>query len=378
MGVRGQIETLRLLPQLSIQGEHSEEKDFMITYEELEQLYWQEKKSITKIAKELNHSVETIHRQMVKFEIPRRSKSEALKMIGHHPQIRFIEINTNPSNNLAYVLGVIKGDGCAHTIKGHQSGKVELKQIRVEFAKSFEIALKSIGFNSKTFTERSHVKSGIIYNTYGHSFKFVQWYTQLLFEDIEKLIGDNPEFIKAFIKGFFESEGTNSIKPRKDSNAIKWQIGIAGRNKELYELVEKLLIKLGFTFKKYCYMQGSGFCHVKKPLYILKSSDQNQNCRFIKEIAPCIKNQTIIPTSRVEIDWTKEKIIKELRKFVEVNGFSPSSHKISDTLRGAIERQFGTINNAKIVAGLEIYPRGYNLDARTKQDSWQIRREALK
>jgi intein-encoded DNA endonuclease-like protein len=374
MGLRGEIPILCKLPDMPLQGEHQEGKNMKTTREELERMYWQEKRSTTEIAHSLNLNRVTIWRKMIKFGIPRRSRSLALKIVERKfPTHLFVEPNINPSNDLSYVLGVIKGDGCAYVKRGHRCGIVKLNQIRAEFAQSFECALKQIGFNPNTFVVKPRKTTYTdcpkpMFVTIGYSFPFVQWYKQLSFEDIEKLLGDNPEFIEAFIRGFFESEGTNCIKPRKESNAIKWQIDIAGRNKELYDLVERLLIRLGFNFNRYCYNQGG------KPLHILKSSNQRQNYHFIKTIAPCIKDRTIEPTSRVEIEWTREKVIEKLKSFVDKEGFSPSSREIPDTLRGAIDRHFGGMNKAKKVAGIKIYPVGYHLDAKTGQNSWQTRR----
>lgn len=340
-----------------------------ITQGELERLYWQEGKSMQKIADEFGCSLSRIFYQMNKFGIKRRSRSEASKTVGIRPPTHFVEVDVSPSEDLAYILGVLKGDGCAYIKKGKQSGVVQLSQIRQGFAKSFGIALKNLGFNPSTFIAKSRgCKNGILYVTYGNSYQFVKWYKQLSFEDIEKILGKNPDFIKAFIRGFFESEGTNSIKKRKKYNSIKWQVGIAGREKDLYDFVEMLLKKIGFNFKRYCHnVRG-------KPLHILKSSDQRQNYRFIKEIAPCIKNRIIEPTAKIDIDWTKEKIVEELKKFVEVNCYSPAAHDVPDSLRGACERHFGTFNKAKEAAGIRIYPIGYNLEAKTGRNSWQTRR----
>lgn len=233
---------------------------------------------------------------MVKLGIPRRSRSEAAKL-GNSPPFKLIEVNIEPSEDLAYVLGVLKGDGCIDF--KNKSGRIRLSQTRSEFAISFETALKNIGFNPHTsiddmFKRKNSGfgrKAQYYYVTYGYSIKFAQWYKQLSLEDIEKILGDKSEFIEAFIRGFYESEGCNYIRPQrlvKKWKGTSWTIKIEGTNGELYDLVERLLIKLGFNF-------GRGYRDRKefnwKPIHILRSSKQLRNYRFIEEIAPCIKNQ---------------------------------------------------------------------------------------
>jgi intein/homing endonuclease len=50
--------------------------------------------------------------------------------------------------------------------------------------------------------------------------------------------------------------------------------------------------------------------------------------------------------------WSKEKIIKELKRLVEINGFVPPVDKVPSSLRGACERYFGGWNKAKDAAGI--------------------------
>ncbi len=105
----------------------------------------------------------------------------------------------------------------------------------------------------------------------------------------------------------------------------------------------------------------------------LKSSDQRRNYDFIREIAPSIKNHVVKPTEKIELKWTKKMVIEGLKKFVEVIGYSPSVYCIPDNLRWACERYFGSFNNAKKAAEIEIYPIGHDLDAETSQNSWESR-----
>lgn len=238
------------------------------------------------IGEKFRCSSSTILQRMIFFGITRRSYSSAAKIRCKFFTHNFINPCLTPSRNLAYILGVIKGDGYVYLRKGHQHGIARLKQTRAGFAESFEIALRKIGLHPHTFTYQikttnfsNHPKP--IFDTYASSFKFVQWYKQLSLEDIESILGDNPEFIKAFIKGFYESEGCDYI--RKRQNHQVWDLKMYGKNKELIDFVEHLLIGLGFDFKRYY--------QPKADVHILVSAKRERNFRFIREIAPCIKNR---------------------------------------------------------------------------------------
>lgn len=55
-----------------------------ISQEILEELYWNQEKSIKEIAKKLKKGTSTIHRYMIKYGIPRRSYSKAQKLNVKH------------------------------------------------------------------------------------------------------------------------------------------------------------------------------------------------------------------------------------------------------------------------------------------------------
>jgi len=258
----------------------------MIARKELERMYWQEGKSQQKIAKETGLLQARVHCLMVKFGIPRRSKSEAS---------RWVEVNMNPSENLSYVLGVIKGDGCVcigENKGGHTWGRVILTQIHPKFAESFENALKNLGFNSNTFIQKkSNCTQGFVYCTYGTSLRFARWYKQLSLEDIGEIIGDSADFIKGFIRGFYESEGYNSIRTNQRKNLV-WTIGFGNTDEKLSLFVLGLLSKLKFNFHFYADLHHVSE-YSSKPYFMIYNSKKYENLRFINEIQPCFRNQII-------------------------------------------------------------------------------------
>lgn len=333
----------------------------MIIREKFNQLHWREGKSQREIACEFGCSRGKLCYWINRFGIPHRSRLDAITITP-----RLV-----PSKDMAYVLGVLKGDGCVYIGKNGY-GSIILGQTRAEFAVSFEIALKNIGLNPHTYIRKPRKVPSHSYNikpmfvTQCCSIKFAQWYKGLSFENIGELIGDNLDFLRAFIRGFYESEGCNSIHHfiRKSNNrkCCNWVIRISGMGEELYDLIEQSLNKLGFRFRRYRRRNWRG-----KEIHILESGIQQQSYRFIKEIAPCIKNQVIENPAQPLEKWSKARVIHDIRKFVEEKGFLPIARD-DENLTGAAIRHFGTWNNAKRSAGLEVHrqPPKYQMWSKEK------------
>lgn len=293
MGLQGQVEALRDMPSMPLQSEYRKtagEKMKRLDTKILERMYWGEKKSLQKIADEAGFaSHKSIHYWMVKFGIPRRSHSKALKL-AYKNKIRkpcrfFLQPVLVPSKELAYIIGVIKGDGCVCLYPKIRQGFVQLSQIHQKFGDSFEKALREIGFHPHTFITMRKAYPKPIFVTRGYSIKFVQWYKQLSFEDIERVLDNNPEFIRAFIRGFFESEGSNFTTAQG-----RWVISFGNTNRELAYFVLNLLGKMNFNFHLVIDSKPHPSRHSSKTYYIIHNGKKPENLRFIQEVAPCIKN----------------------------------------------------------------------------------------
>ena len=187
-----------------------------------------------------------------------------------------------PSPTLAYVIGVLKGDGtvCVTKRGDHLIG---LQQTRKEFAESFEKALKQISLHPfhytfqskkpKVFAHKISLKPKLKYCVEASSKLFCEWY-QLL--DLN-WIKENPEFLKEFIRGFYESEGTHLSSPRA-------RIALYNQDEYLLLFVEDCLGMLGFDNVKEYF---GGVCNGVSALMIHGRSDVNQ---FLETIQPVIKN----------------------------------------------------------------------------------------
>lgn len=317
----------------------------MITREELERMYWREGESTRTIAKKLGVGHDAVIDLMVKYNIPRRSLSEARSLAFKKKRLTPTWKYPDLSNRLAlsYIIGVLLGDG---HVRYHPEGGglILLCQTKKEFAKSFEDALKKIYLNPRTRTQLSdYYKDGFIFYTTAHSRPFVDWYLGLSLQDKEKIVGENKNTMKEFIRGFYESEGTNYIKKTKikGKTYLGQGISICSFNEDLLDLVAKLLKKLDFDFGRSKRM--------------LRTSRTHQVIRFVKMIKPCIKNRIMENPPEANEKWSKEKVINELKKFVEVYGFSPTESEVRHKLLDASVRYFGSFNKAKKAAGIQTF-----------------------
>jgi intein-encoded DNA endonuclease-like protein len=181
-----------------------------------------------------------------------------------------IHLNLNMSEDLAYILGVLKGDGCVYL---HGRGAdIKLVCKHREFAISFYNALSRIGLNPKLYIDNGYHK------VEASSKAFYNWYKKLTLSDIEMLL-QNEKYIIAFIRGFYESEG-NYYEPEHC-------IHIYNTDKGLIELCQRFLQKLGFDFHIYTKKKNG---HSNKPLYVLYKKKKSEVQHFFELIKPCIKS----------------------------------------------------------------------------------------
>jgi intein-encoded DNA endonuclease-like protein len=90
---------------------------------------------------------------------------------------------------------------------------------------------------------------------------------------------EDIECKKAFVRGFYESEGWNSVDIRGG-----WEIGMCNTNINLLKTVQNILSELGYNFK---YRNRGAKAHE------IRSRQKEQNYRFIMEIKPCIKCEVV-------------------------------------------------------------------------------------
>jgi DNA endonuclease len=168
-------------------------------------------------------------------------------MNKHLPNI----FNIEPSKELSYVLGVLKGDGSVYKThrrykhRKHQIAYMICLQVRDKpFAKEFACCL-SIIFNKevKVITCDEKQGRGIFFKVFLASKSFYNWYYNTNIFDIALI------FPKEFIKGVYDSEGSLGFTTSKSKNNIyKYNIiRIVSSNLELLNIIQKQLNKYNIT-----------------------------------------------------------------------------------------------------------------------------------
>ncbi len=247
--------------------------------EELEDLYLNKKLTATEIGNMKGVSEHALRLWLYKYSIPLRTRSdyqglryyERLQEGRIHPNLRM-------NKNLTYILGVLLGDGYAY--KNNYNYKIGLSVSNMIFAKSFAGAITKIGLHPHIYQRRISQKNPNWHDQYSVTTSckiFYVWYKKLSPRDILTKIRDHKSFIVAFLRGFYESEGTLAKKYSK--------ITLFNSNPDRITLVRNLLHELNFK---------TTLTSIKRPnkkeefrLYVLGGKVAGD--RFLKTIKPCIK-----------------------------------------------------------------------------------------
>lgn len=170
----------------------SAKKNLVFTIDQLKKLHWIDGLSETQIGAKYGVSCAAINYWMRKFGLSGRK---------HVDNLLF-----EPSPALSYVLGAILGDGCVYRRKkGNYT--IRLQVCDKVFAKKFSDAVKLIGFKpGKLIQEKAKEKGWRDkWLSYFYSDAFGNWYTSMTLNDRIEL---GMKFPDAFVRGFYESEGT--------------------------------------------------------------------------------------------------------------------------------------------------------------------------
>lgn len=231
-----------------------------VSREELERLYWEQMFSLDEIGEIYGVKKSSVARKMKKLGIPRRKKTPSIR-----PALE-------PSEDLAYVLGVLLGDGSVFPINSNSSYAIQLTNTSKVFVESFANALKRIGIHPCFFDiPQENPNWNKQYGVKGHSILFGKWYETLAPSNIRKLL-KTREMVVSFLRGFYESEG-HTDKPTANSR----RVSISNTNEELLRLVQHLVESLGYKTS----------IHGGKDIYIRGRKIDKE--RFLAELNPCIK-----------------------------------------------------------------------------------------
>lgn len=226
-------------------------------------------------------------------EETRKRMSRALK--GRKCPIR-LKPNLQISEDLAYILGVLKGDGCACLIKREvptilNTGRVDLIVSSKTFALSFSSALQNIGLHPNFYLTRRKGWKKQAYCTSAYSKTLVEWYKALTFSDIECLLTENQVYMCAFVRGFYESDGS-VYKPKYERGICRfYRFLLFNTDEALIDLVQRLLQKLGITCHKYNGINKKNIVGKETRFFRLQIHRKQSCLKFIPLIKPCIKEK---------------------------------------------------------------------------------------
>jgi len=229
-------------------------------------------KSISQIAREQKVVPPTIRYHLIKNDIPIRESNNGKK--------QYPNLGSSPA--LAYILGVIAGDGL---VRGHN--RIVLGTKDFEFAQEFADALRSIDLRAYVKKDdrwnRSLQRQQKLWRCYAYSAVFVDWYRNLTRAQFEGIVRQYP---REYLKGFFESEGTYIVNTNGSAC-----IHFSSINYELLLIAQRLLTLLGYESKIYEYKFKDYFSGQEKTIYrlsLLGSSEKKHE--FIRKLKPVIKN----------------------------------------------------------------------------------------
>lgn len=247
-------------------------KRFPLSENGLHELYWSKRLSTYEIARLTGFSQGAVHYWMKKYRIKGRRSDES------HCK----RVNLNFSPTLAYVLGICYGDESVHKTWSKHLGRyryeVALHVRNRKFAESFKEALEKQGFKARLYS----------YNGWWHVFansKVFYYYFRMLTLDNLKLMLESDGLAKAFIRGFYESEGTYCLCYHKKRDTFTKVLVISNTKLELLELIQERLRIWGIEFNIYGpFPRGSG-----RPIYVLQTARKEQIGHFLELVGPCIK-----------------------------------------------------------------------------------------
>lgn len=183
------------------------------------------------------------------------------------------------SPELYYVLGVLKGDGSVSLFRrkdGYMAYRIRLDTKDKVFCESFREGLKKIGIKSNIWKRPRRGNAKPQYIAYCENGMFVYWYKDLTLKEIEKKL-EKEEYAIAFLRGFYESEGSLYI------SGNRYRLSITNKDMDLLKLIEKLTKKFGFKPHIYTY-NGA-----KSSWSTLRLHGKKEAERFVELINPCIR-----------------------------------------------------------------------------------------
>jgi intein-encoded DNA endonuclease-like protein len=194
--------------------------------------------------------------------------------------------------DLAYVLGVLWGDGSAQICPRKTGGyyyKVSLLSKSVDFIQTFKRAVQlTINTKVNECIIKQRMLNGKAYGPYikveTNSMSFCEWYKIRTLEDIAtEITNAGPKPMASFIRGFFDSDGTAYFKLSLNATLrpTNREIKIYKTNRAKLEHCQNMLEKLQITSQ----IKVHRVCTEKwKTCYVLRIFEKSSQCTFIQLI----------------------------------------------------------------------------------------------
>jgi intein-encoded DNA endonuclease-like protein len=207
------------------------------------------------------------------------------KMLNNLLETILLKPNLNMTENLYYIVGLLKGDGCVY--KNGRSYRICFDNTNKNLSRNIFRALKEIGLNPTLYEVRP--SNGINklkqYRVVANSKLFYNWYKGLSAKKLREFL-DTKEKIVSFIRGFYEAEG--GIYKSKNGTI---SVAMYNTDLELLKLIKSLLEKLGLHF-----CLNGPYKNIKlggpsaRPIYRLITSSKKDVNTFLNLIKPSVKN----------------------------------------------------------------------------------------
>lgn len=205
------------------------------------------KRELTQISEELGHSLSTREASFVLCEASKRyfgsfNKAKIVCNLSITP-LKNNKLSKKAvllSKELAYILGVVYGDGNVHTHKDkvRSSGWIALKVKDKDFALEFKRTLeKWSNFDIKSFLDKRGFYHTVLYSRNAAIF--------VMNFDLNRVL-EAPNKVKYFfLKGLFDSEGTVAGSNLDILQKATRYVGFYNNNKEIVDIVSSLLKGMG-------------------------------------------------------------------------------------------------------------------------------------
>jgi intein-encoded DNA endonuclease-like protein len=216
--------------------------------------------------------------------------SSKIKVKGFRKRVRHYP----PSPELAYIIGVVKGDGYIYVNK-HKSGNgyaIGLRAKDFEFVSEFrDNVVRLLGRYLKIYRVKNFG-----YGKDPGSIFVIHFCDKSLFMVLKKPIAKLEKYIMAyperFLRGFFDAEGFARTRREGTRRTVRFEVGLSNTDIRLLDFVRKLLVKLKIYPAPRTYRKPP---HLGKlPCYEIKIYRKDSVRRFMSLIGSSIPRKRLV------------------------------------------------------------------------------------